>query len=94
VLDTILRGQKLSLEYHFTNTGNADLDIELVSACKCSELDWPRDLIRPGERGIIRVYYDSTTEPLGKLEKTIDIIANTDPIVVEAKFSVTIIEEE
>lgn len=93
-MDTITRGQKLSLEYHFINTGSVDLDIELVSACKCSELEWPRDPVKPGERGIITVFYDSTTEPLGKLEKTIDIIANTDPIVVEAKFSITIIEKE
>ena len=48
----------------------------------------------PGERGIITVFYDSTTEPIGFREKTIDIVANTDPIVVEAKFSVTIIEKE
>ena len=91
-MGTITKGRKVALEYHFTNTGTIALEIELVTACKCTELDWPREPVLPGQKGIITVFYDSSTEPLGYREKTIDIIANTNPIVVEAKFSVTIIE--
>ncbi len=93
-LDTIVKGKKMLLEYHFTNTGNKDLDIELVTACKCTQLDWPRELVPPGGRGVIAVEYDTSTEPLGFREKTIDIIANTNPIVVEAKFSIFIKSEK
>ena len=82
------------LEYHFINTGNKDLDIELVTACKCTQLDWPRKPVPPGSRGVITVEYDTSTEPLGFREKTIDIIANTNPIVVEAKFSITIVKPD
>ncbi|NNF33736.1 MAG: DUF1573 domain-containing protein [Saprospiraceae bacterium] len=93
-LDSIVHGRKMVLEYHFTNTGNKELDIELVTACKCTQLDWPRKPVSPGSRGVITVEYDTSTEPLGFREKTIDIIANTNPIVVEAKFSITIVKSD
>ena len=89
-LGTINRGEKKEVEYVFTNTGNAALLIELVTSCKCTALDWPRRAILPGESGRISVTYDSTDQPLGPLKKTIDIIANTDPIVVEAFFEVVV----
>lgn len=85
-------GEEKSMEFSFENTGSANLEIELVTACKCTTLDWPRKLIAPGEKGVIFVTYDSTDQKLGELTKTVDIIANTDPIVVEAFFKVLVIE--
>ena len=90
-LGNVLKGETRDLVYHFTNTGSADLLIELVTACKCTTLDWPRQPIPPGGRGTINVTYDSTHQKLGPLTKTIDIIANTDPIVVEAFFNVVVL---
>ncbi|MBT8231864.1 MAG: DUF1573 domain-containing protein [Bacteroidia bacterium] len=82
----IKRGDTRAIEYIFTNTGNADLEIELVTACKCTSTDWTRGIIAPGERGKLSVVFDSKDQKLGELGKTIDIIANTDPIVVECFF--------
>ena len=90
-LGNVYKGEKRDLVYNFTNTGSADLIIELVTACKCTTLDWPRKPIPPGGRGTINVTYDSTDQKLGPLTKTIDIIANTDPIVVEAFFNVVVL---
>lgn len=87
----LTRGESHTLYFNFTNTGNQDLIIDLVTACKCTELDWPRRAIAPGEKGEIKVVFDSTTMELGDIIKTVDIIANTDPIVVEAKFKASII---
>lgn len=87
----LTRGESHTLYFNFTNTGNQDLVIDLVTACKCTELDWPRRSIAPGEKGEIKVVFDSTTMDLGDIVKTVDIIANTDPIVVEAKFKANII---
>lgn len=85
-------GEKKEVEFRFENTGSDILEIELVTACKCTTLDWPRKPLAPGEKGVISVTYDSTDQILGELTKTVDVIANTDPIVVEAFFTVTVIK--
>lgn len=85
-IGTVIKGEKRDLVYSFTNTGNADLEIELITACKCTSTDWTRGKIAPGERGKISVTFDSKNQAKGKLKKTIDIICNTDPIVAECFF--------
>jgi len=87
----LTKGESHTLFFNFTNTGNQDLIIDLVTACKCTELDWPRKAIAPGEKGEIRVVFDSSTIDVGDIIKTVDIIANTDPLVVEAKFKANIL---
>lgn len=87
----LTKGESHTLFFNFTNTGNQDLIIDLVTACKCTELDWQRSPIVPGQKSEIKVVFDSSTVDVGETIKTIDIIANTDPIVVEAKFKVNIL---
>ncbi len=88
----IKKGEKKELTFLFTNVGNADLQIELVSACKCTNMEWTKEIIKPGEQGAIKAIYDSTNEKPGDLHKTLDIIANTDPIVVEAFIEGRVVE--
>lgn len=87
----LTKGDSKTMYFNFKNIGTKELVIDLVTACKCTELDWPRSAIAPGERGQLKVVFDSTTIEVGEVIKTVDIIANTDPIVVEAKFKVEII---
>jgi peptidoglycan-associated lipoprotein len=91
-LGKVKLGETRNLEYTFTNIGQKALEIELVTSCKCTQLEWPVIPIRPGEKGTITVTYDSTGQKLGQLKKTLDVIANTDPIVVEAFFTVEVVE--
>jgi len=91
-LGVMKKGEKKEITYIFTNTGDEDLILEMVTACKCTELHWTKENIKPGEQGAIKALFDSSDMKIGKLEKTIDIIANTDPIVVEAVFTVEIVE--
>lgn len=88
----LVRGQHKEVVFTFQNTGTKDLVIEVVTACKCTEIIFPRKAIAPGGRGEIRAIYDTTTQELGEVRKTLDIIANTDPIVVEAFFRANIVE--
>ncbi len=83
-------GEKKEISFYFTNVGNADLVIELATSCRCTEITWPKKPIKPGESGQIIAIFDSTGME-GDYDKTIDIIANTEPIVKEAKFSVTVV---
>jgi len=89
-IGSLTKGESHTLFFNFTNTGNQDLIIELVTACKCTSLDWPRKPISPGQKGVIEIVFDSSTVEVGETLKVVDIIANTDPIVVEAKFKVRI----
>ena len=90
-LGDVKLGETRDLEYTFTNTGSADLLIELATTCKCTAIDWPRKPIAPGGKGVITATYDSSTQKIGEVTKTIDIIANTDPIVAEAFFTVNVV---
>jgi hypothetical protein len=92
-LGDMSQGEKKELVYKFVNTGDAPLKIDLVTACKCTATDWPQELILPGEEGVIKAVFDSQGMS-GEYNKTIDIIANTDPIVVEAKFRVNVVAEK
>jgi len=85
--DTIKVGEIKAHTFYFTNAGDGDLLIELATACECTTLDWPRTAVRPGERAAIEMEYDST-EKDGDDEITIDVIANTEPIVTQAIFTI------
>ena len=82
----VKRGEKRDILFNFTNTGTIDLEIELITACKCTSTDWTHGKIAPGGRGKISVTFDSKDQVHGELKKTIDIISNTDPIVAECFF--------
>lgn len=92
-LGEMVSGEKRKVVYNFTNTGTRPLLIDLVTSCKCTETKWPKEQIMPGERGTISAVFDSKGMH-GDTKKTLDIIANTDPIVVEAKFKVFIRDAE
>ncbi|NNE27296.1 MAG: DUF1573 domain-containing protein [Saprospiraceae bacterium] len=75
----MVRGEKRNSVFTFTNTGNEDIIIDLVSGCDCTTLDWPRLPIAPGAEGAIDVLFDSSEkEESGTVE--IDIyLKNKDP---------------
>lgn len=90
-LGRLAKGARAPMVFDFTNTGNTDLLIEIVTTCKCTSIDWPREPIAPGEKGSIQATYDTSDQPIGPVKKTLDIVANTDPIVVEAFFTAEVV---
>ena len=95
---TIKLGDKPSYTYVFTNTSGEDLEIELVSGCHCTNIEWPENhVFKPEEKGEIKIIYNSELEDgLGEHNKTLDILLKkNDPktgyqIIKEAKFKVLI----
>jgi hypothetical protein len=75
---TIKTGESPTFVFTFTNTGNAPLDIDQVSGCDCTERDWTRTTIAPGEKGTVTVKYNSSkAEPEDhkvKLDKYVDVV--------------------
>lgn len=81
----VQKGNDAIHEFGFVNSGDGDLVIEIATACECTDLDYPTRPIKPGERGSIRATFHSK-EKSGEAEITINIIANTDPIIAESRF--------
>jgi hypothetical protein len=75
----IIQGVKVSYSFMFTNTGNSDLLISKAKAsCGCTNLIYPKKPIPPGEKGTIKVTFDSSGRK-GFQNKIITLIANTQP---------------
>jgi peptidoglycan-associated lipoprotein len=77
-LGEVKKGEKVSFQYELTNTGSETVEIEIVSGCECTTLDWPRKEIKPGVSGIIDVVFDSTEK---EESETVDVditFKNTD----------------
>jgi hypothetical protein len=53
------KGEIKKFDFVFTNTGTEVIEIDIVSGCVCTTLDWTRGKIQPGKKGIINVQFDS-----------------------------------
>lgn len=99
---TIKMGDTPSIVYNFTNTGDIPLNISIVSGCDCTELDWTRTEVAPGEKGFVSAKYNSNKaeaeDHKKQLEKFVDIIlkethpSNGYPLVESLKFKVFIVD--
>ena len=57
---SVKKGEIKTTFFEFTNTGDEAIEIELISACDCTTTDYPRLPVKPGEKGVIKVIFDST----------------------------------
>lgn len=54
-------GEKVIYSFPFTNTGGSDIKIEKAeSECVCLEISFDQKAIKPGEKGLLRVVYDTS----------------------------------
>ncbi len=75
----IKAGDKVTYKYNFVNIGKSPLIITNATAtCGCTQPEWPKTPVKPGEGGQIVVTYNSTGHS-GLQDKMITITANTDP---------------
>lgn len=73
----ITDGDKVDYTFTFTNTGEADLVISnAAGSCGCTVPEFPKEPIKPGKTGKMKVSFDSTGKP-GNQQKTVTITSNT-----------------
>ena len=78
--------------FKFTNTGDNPLIIESASgSCGCTVPEYPKEPIAPGEEGEIKVVYKPGKQK-GNQNKTVTLIANTEPR--ETRLSISAVVEE
>lgn len=93
----VVLGDKVEHVYKFTNTGNEPLIITDVKvSCGCTlPKSWPRDPVMPGDAGELVIQFNSAAKPLGKLERTTQIISNASNVDAgQIKFSAIIVEKK
>jgi hypothetical protein len=66
----VKKGEIKKFDFVFTNTGTDVIEIDIASGCDCTTLDYPKNKIKPGQKGVIHVTFDS-----GKKEEseTVDV---------------------
>lgn len=93
-LGKVKKGEKRNLFFEFTNTSGADIQIDIVDACECTKVDFPRGVIVPGSKGRLDATFDSTEKDAGEIIGINIIFRQTDAAgnprieVVEYKFEI------
>jgi len=87
---TIKQGDVINHEFVFTNVGKEPLVItESHGSCGCTVPQWPKEPIKKGEKGVIKVTFNSAGK-MGLQDKTITITSNakSSPKVIHLKGTV------
>jgi hypothetical protein len=72
---TIQKGSEGICEFVFTNKGESPLIVNNVRAsCGCTVPQWTREPVAPGEKGVIKVKYN--TNITGAFNKSVIVISN------------------
>lgn len=75
----ITQGEKVSYTFKFKNVGKTPLIITNASAtCGCTVPEYPKEPVKPGDSGEIKVTFDSTGK-LGLQDKIVTVISNANP---------------
>lgn len=83
-------GGPVSVEFPFTNSGDANLLIyEAKAECGCTTPDYPKAPIAPGKGGKIKVTYNPLGRP-GAFDKVITVKTNGKPGKVRLKIRGTV----
>ena len=72
----IKQGDMVNYEFKFVNVGKEPLIISnATGSCGCTVPDWPKDPIKPGANGMIKVSFNSAGKS-GIQDKTVTITSN------------------
>jgi hypothetical protein len=77
-LGKVKRGEKREMFFEFTNTSGQDIQIDIVDACSCTTVDFPRGVIAPGSMGRLDVVFDSTEKEAAETIGITVVFKNTD----------------
>ncbi len=90
----IVAGERVSYTYTFKNVGKSNLIISSVHAsCGCTVASYDTKPIAPGQEGKIEVVFDSSGRN-GIQNKTVTVVANTQPNRVELHFTAEVVQPE
>ena len=88
----LIQGEKATCNFRFMNKGEKDLVISQVrSSCGCTVPKFPKEPIKPGEEGILKVTFDSAGRK-GVQNKAITVVHNGQPNSTIVRVKAMVIE--
>jgi len=78
-LGDVNHGDVIKSSFHFTNVSQDTVMIDLVSSCECTDTDWPRKPILPGEKGEIKIIFNSAMKEESEIVDVDIYLLNEDP---------------
>ena len=88
----IHQGDVVSHEFTFTNTGDEPLVItDAEVACKCTTVDFPKQPVAKGQKGIIKVTFDSKSA-MDRQERTVLVKSNASNAPVTLTFKCVVLK--
>ncbi len=89
----ITQGEKVSYSYKFKNVGTSPLIIlDATATCGCTVPEVPKEPIKPGAEGEIKVVFDSNGKS-GMQDKVITVTSNAQPQTATLHLTGEIIEQ-
>lgn len=93
-LGKVKKGEKRTLFFELTNTSGQEIQVDIVDACECTKVDFPRGPIAPGAKGKFDAVFDSTEKDAAETIGINVVFKNTDAAgnprieTVEYKFEI------
>ena len=78
-LGKVIKGELREIAYNFRNVSNETVEIDLVSSCECTTLEWPSSPILPGKEEKIIAIFDSAQKEKSETVDVDIILKNLDP---------------
>lgn len=79
-LGDVKHGDVIKSSFSFTNISQDTVYIDLVSSCECTDTDWPRKPILPGDKGEIKITFNSEMKEESEVVDVDIYLINVDPI--------------
>lgn len=87
---TIKKGEVVTHNFKFTNTGREPLIIkDAIATCGCTVPEIPKEPIKPGESSEIKVVFNSAGKPVGPITKPVTVSSNA----VNSPVQITLVGE-
>lgn len=78
-MGTVKKGELREHTFHYTNIGEAPLEIDIISVCECTTYDYSPSVVKPGEKGWIKVTFDSNKRDESDVSDVDIYLKNIDP---------------
>lgn len=88
----VREGEKLVFEYPYENTGTQPVTIsEAKFECTCTSVDYPKEPIKPGEKGVIKVTFD-TTNKMDRQDRIVQLFTSAQAQPYELRFKCVVLK--
>ena len=78
-LGDVKKGEIKYFDIKFKNISSIPVSIDFVSSCDCTEVDFPIDDILPGQTGVLKVKFDSSSKEESETTDIDVFLRNKDP---------------